>query len=187
MGDSLGLGLPGFVCGMVRFPLRALFKFLQDWELFTKAPKDELTRAIALGTWFSFAGDYAVCPEVLRESLAGVHRAATDYLIRLAEANGIEGTPLHHAGEVCRYIAKNQEFRDSKAESHLWPQCLGHYRYSLPQGQQDAIESGERVIQKLRLKLYNTKEPQTAFYLGDGLLQVGTDRAFFLMYLQLLK
>ena len=122
-------------------------------ERFRDPPGEELTRAQALGTWLNFFCDYAIYPEVHRGHYAAVHKAATDYLIRLADAHGIDGTPLHHAGELCRYLAKQQELRDPDAETHLWPACLGKYRYSLPQAQQDVIEAGERVIQQLRLKV----------------------------------
>ncbi|MBN2577637.1 MAG: hypothetical protein JXB10_01420 [Pirellulales bacterium] len=136
-------------------------------EGFRDPPGEELTRAQALGTWDSFFGDYGACRhrrmddfhrELLRSAMAADHKAATDYLIRLAHANGIDGTALHHAGELCRLLAKRPELRDPDAENHLWPACLGKHRYDLPQAQQEAIEAGERVIQQLRLKLYATAE-----------------------------
>jgi len=138
-------------------------------ERFSETPGVELTRALALGTWYSFWSDYgAIARRVdlddwacarLREAMATNHEAATDYLMRLAAAHGIDGTPLHHAGVICRYLAKHQELRDPEARTHLWPKCLGQNRYALPQGQQDAIEAGERVIQTLRLKLATAAEP----------------------------
>ncbi len=140
-------------------------------QRFQQPPGDELTRACALGTWYSFFGDYRGYGKlvdmtpfqigVLRDHYRYVHRAAVDYLIRLAGSIGIDGTPLASAGTACRLLAKQEGLLDPDAESHLWPTCLGKQLYGLPQGQQTAIEAGEQVIHKIRLKLGCATAPAT--------------------------
>jgi hypothetical protein len=126
-------------------------------EIKAASTDDADARQLALGVWIGYPIQWYGTPETLHDDVVALHEAVTDYLIRLADANGIsEGPALHHAGVVCRSLFRHDELWNLDAESRAcptWPECLGQRRYALPQGQQDAIEAGERIIQRLRLQL----------------------------------
>ncbi len=108
-------------------------------EIAGSSVPDAETRQLALGAWSGFPLHWAGCPEFLQGELSALHKAATDYLIRLADACGIDdGIALHRAGVVCRQLFEDQNLWNLNAESRsypTWPECLGQHSEPLSENQ----------------------------------------------------
>ncbi len=85
-------------------------------------------------------------------NLNRVHSKAVDRLMREAERAGLDSSPLHEAGRVCRELFSTPALYEPHRRGGLyetWPDCLGPARYQLPPEMQEAIRTGEATFRRL--------------------------------------
>jgi hypothetical protein len=85
-------------------------------------------------------------------ALNHAHTEATHVLMEEAGKHGLDPHPLYECGRVVQEIYADAPEKYYAGRYDTWPECMGTARYSLPQGQQDALRAGEAVLIRLAVK-----------------------------------
>lgn len=86
------------------------------------------------------------------ELLNHVHILAVEFLIKEAERYGLDGSPLLEFGRLCRRLFEDGGAKYMIGDFHIWPECLGHSRETLPEKDQLTIRDGEAVFRRLNAR-----------------------------------
>lgn len=87
------------------------------------------------------------------EHLNHVHILAVDCLIKEAERYGLDGSPLLEFGRLCRRLFEDGGAKYMIGDFHVWPECLGQSRETLPERDERTIRDGEAVLRRLNARV----------------------------------
>jgi hypothetical protein len=123
--------------------------------------QDDLTAAF--GYWIGYPSflDLIACadwPEgnksLAQNNLDAAHNAATHVLMHEAGKAGLDPHALYECGRVVEEIYRAAPERIYQRGTYdTWPECMGPWRYELPEGQQAALRNGEAVFVRLAVHL----------------------------------
>jgi hypothetical protein len=93
--------------------------------------------------------------ETLRVVWEELYTASIDFLSHEADKLGIAPSDFRICGRVVREIYRDEgRLNDENlTPDSMWPDCMGEWRYSLPDGQQEALQKGEAAFGNLIVKL----------------------------------
>lgn len=144
--------------------------FKDERSLFkdTAVSKDKLTRAFGWWAGYPLLKEMVIdsrSPQtltpVLESQLHGLryllnqtHTAATEVLMRAAEAVGIDSSTIWKSGVYCRDLltSDSKKYYQVFGTDCTWPDCLGESLYELPVDIRTAIQDGHAQVLRLDIK-----------------------------------
>lgn len=104
--------------------------------------------------WISCAAWPAEAKTRARHALDAAHHAATHALMHAAGRAGLDPHALYECGRATEEVYRADPDKLYRRGAYdTWPECMGPWRYELPDGQQAALRNGEAAFVRLAVAL----------------------------------
>ena len=105
--------------------------------------------------WIDANGFTGQQAEALRAAWDELYTASIDFLSYEADKLGIAPSDFRICGRVVKEIYRDEGrlCDENLTPDSMWPECMGEWRYSLPDRQQEALQKGEAAFGNLVVKL----------------------------------